>query len=96
MDKKQNISSFTQQRTGTDPFKKEEVYRREIHRLLDMRPEMADFQKEIERRLNCAGTFQNRMAVLGIMMEVKLNELQQNLVALADKVCDWDALTQGR
>lgn len=69
----------------------EEKYRMEIDRLLELRPEMADYQREIERRLSHAGTFENRMAVLGIMMEDKLGQLKYHLNLLADKVNSWEA-----
>jgi hypothetical protein len=81
-----------QKPSGTDGVKMEEKYRLEIDRLLEMRPEMVDYQKEIERRLSHAGTFENRMAVLGIMMEDKLSQLQYHLSILAEKVNAWESM----
>ena len=52
---------------------------KELYRLLEERPQLKEFQEEIDRRLENAGTFENRMAVLGIMIEAKLNELQHQL-----------------
>lgn len=70
----------------TEDVSMEEMYRKEIDRLLEARPDMIEYQKEIERRLTHAGTFQNRMAVLSIMMEDKLKQLQYHLTCLADQV----------
>ena len=47
--------------------------------LLKERPELRAFQEEIDRRLKCAGSFESRMAVLGIMMEANLKELQKQM-----------------
>lgn len=52
---------------------------KELYRLLEKRPELKEFQEEIDRRLENAGAFENRMAVLGIMIEAKLRELQHQL-----------------
>jgi hypothetical protein len=78
--------------SGSEDGRLEEKYRMEIDRLLDLRPEMVQYQREIERRLSHAGTFENRMAVLGIMMEDKLSQLKHHLDLLADKVTTWDAM----
>jgi hypothetical protein len=40
-------------------------------------PELISFQKEIQRRLRCAGSMENRMTILRSMMEDKLLELSQ-------------------
>ncbi len=53
--------------------------REEQDRLLKERPSLKEFQKEIDRCLNNAGSSENRMAVLGIMMGAKLKELQEQL-----------------
>jgi len=46
-------------------------------RFLAEHPELASFQKEIERRLRNAGSTENRMTLLKSMMEEKLFELSQ-------------------
>ena len=55
---------------------------KEIQRLLKEHPEYGEYQAEIENRLAAAGSGQNRMAVLGFMMEAKLRELGEQLVLL--------------
>lgn len=52
---------------------------KELDRLLQERPKLKEFQEEIDRRLDNAGTFENRMAVLGIMIEAKLKDLREQL-----------------
>lgn len=46
-------------------------------RFLAQHPELAPFQKEIARRLSCAGSTENRITVLRSMMDEKLFELSQ-------------------
>ena len=58
--------------------------RKERDALLERRPELREFQKEIDRRLENAGNLENRMAVLGLMIEANLNELQKHLLRLSD------------
>ena len=55
----------------------------ERDRLLEEYPELREFQKKIDRYLDNAGSAENRMAVLGIMMEAKLKELQDELTHLS-------------
>ena len=55
-------------------------------RLLREHPELMEFQKEIDRRLAGAGTPENRMAVLGIMMAAKVQELSQRMRELLEIV----------
>ena len=57
--------------------------RQERDRLLNEHPELKEFQKKIDRCLDNAGSSENRMAVLGIMMEAKLKELQDELSHLS-------------
>ncbi|MCP4107128.1 MAG: hypothetical protein GY749_16570 [Desulfobacteraceae bacterium] len=45
--------------------------------LLERRPEMKEFQKEIDRLLAGAGSFENRMTVLEIMIESSSKDFQQ-------------------
>jgi hypothetical protein len=51
----------------------------EKERLLASYPHLNAFQQEVDRRLNAAGTAENRLAVLGFMMEAKLGELRDRL-----------------
>ena len=54
----------------------------EKERLLARFPHLVPFQQEIDRRLAAAGTTQNRLAVLGFMMEAKLGEMREQLEML--------------
>jgi hypothetical protein len=47
------------------------------NRFLAEHPELTPFQKEIERRLGCAGSIENRITVLRSMMHEGLFELSQ-------------------
>ena len=51
--------------------------------LLETRPDLKEFQKEIDRILDSAGGFENRMAVLAVMMEANLKELQKQILRLS-------------
>lgn len=51
----------------------------EIENLLENHPNLLAHQKEIERRLENSGNAENRMAVLGFMIEANLYELQKRL-----------------
>lgn len=55
--------------------RKIEEYRAEIDRLLKERPEYIPFQLEIERLMNGAVTFDNKVAILTQMMNDKKREL---------------------
>ncbi|MBU0768214.1 MAG: hypothetical protein KJ687_03870 [Proteobacteria bacterium] len=57
--------------------------RQERDRLLNEYPDLKEFQKKIDRCLDNAGSSENRMAVLGIMIEAKLKELQDELSHLS-------------
>jgi hypothetical protein len=57
--------------------------RQERNRLLEEHPELKEFQKKIDRCLDNAGSYENRMAVLAIMIEAKLKELQDELSHLS-------------
>ncbi len=57
--------------------------RRKRDRLLGERPKLKEFQKQIDRCLDNAGSSENRMAVLGIMIEAKLKELRNELSHLS-------------
>ena len=56
-----------------------ETARKERDALLKKRPKLKAYQNEIDRRLAKAGNTENRMAVLGIMIEANLRDLQQHL-----------------
>ena len=53
-------------------------------------PHVIPFQKEIDRLLDNAGTPENRMKVLGIMMEGKLAELREQLIKLSNMLASTD------
>ena len=77
---------FKQKDIRSDPDNLKEtarIARRELDRLLEAHPEFKGFQEEIDRRLSKAGSPRNRLAVLGIMIEGKLRDLQDHLTALA-------------
>jgi hypothetical protein len=57
--------------------------RKERDRLLKEYPDLIEYQKEIDRCLDNAGGSENRMAVLAVMMEAKLKELQDELSHLS-------------
>ena len=57
--------------------------RQERDRLLNEHPDLKEYQKQIDRCLDNAESFENRMAVLGIMMEAKLKELRDILSHLS-------------
>ena len=57
--------------------------REERDRLLDEYPDLREFQKQIDRCLDNAGSSENRMVVLGIMIEAKLKELREELAHLS-------------
>lgn len=71
----------------SDPKKPSEIGERarcERDRLLRDHPHLQAYQNEIDRLLEGAGSTQNRMAVLGLMMEAKLKELTDQLSLLKD------------
>ncbi len=59
-----------------------EAARQERDYLLGKRPKLKEFQKEIDRRLNNAGNFEKRMAILEIMIEAKLIEFREQFSKL--------------
>ena len=62
---------------------------KEREALLKNRPELGKFQEKIDGLMNGAGSFENRMAVLGVMMEANLKELQKQLAVLSQKTEKW-------
>jgi len=57
--------------------------RKERDRLIEEYPDLREYQKEIDRCLDNAGSAENRMAVLAVMIEAKLKELQDELSHLS-------------
>jgi len=57
--------------------------RQKRDRLLEEHPKLKAFQKQIDRCLDNAGSSENRMAVLAIMIEAKLKELRDELSHLS-------------
>lgn len=59
---------------------------KERERLLENNPRLIGLQKEIDKRMANAGNFENRMAILMIMLEAKLNELRDQMIVLQSKL----------
>jgi hypothetical protein len=57
--------------------------REERNRLLKEYPYLREYQKEIDRCLDNAGSSENRMTVLAVMIEAKLKELHDELAQLS-------------
>jgi hypothetical protein len=51
--------------------------------LLEKYPHLIEFQKKIDQMMTGAGTFENRMAVLAILMESNIKELNKHLMHLS-------------
>jgi len=79
MDDFRNLRKRDEAFNEEKPGEVAQTARKELDRLLDERPEFRAFQEEVERRLEKAGNPLNRLAVLGIMIEEKLRDLQENL-----------------
>jgi hypothetical protein len=56
---------------------------KEREALLEKYPHLNGLQKNIDRILMGAGSFDNRMTALGLMMEANLKELQKHLAHLS-------------
>lgn len=68
-----------------EPWNSEEALSRalaERERFLTAYPQYHAYQREIDRTLDKAGSAENRMAVLALLMEAKLVELHHQLVLL--------------
>ncbi len=70
----------------------EEQYREKLRqaiqdrdRLLEEHPELRELQREIDRRMRSAGSFENRMAILTMMMRERLHALKFHLEILASQ-----------
>jgi hypothetical protein len=59
---------------------KNALIEREI--LLEKYPHLREFQEKIDKMMMGAGTFENRMAVLGLLMEANIKELHKHLMQL--------------
>lgn len=59
---------------------------KERERLLAKNPKLMKLQKEIDKRMANAGNFENRMAVLMIMLEDRLNALREQMIVLRTKL----------
>ena len=53
---------------------------------LEKHPHLKEFQKEIDRRMRGAGSFENRMAILMMMIDGKMAELRENLEELSTEL----------
>ena len=53
-------------------------------RYLESNPHLRSYQEEIDRLLDQSGNNQGRMAVLGMLMQGKLLEMQRELCTLTD------------
>ena len=70
-------------------FEKIKQLRKEINRLLEQKPELIPFQKQIDAELAKAGNNRhNRMAILENMMREKLKEMTNSLRDLQRSVLD--------
>ncbi len=82
---------------GFDPDNVLKEAMEERERLLEKSPDLRGFQEEIDRRLRNSGSVENRMAVLGIMNEARvekgLNKLT-SLLGLLKKMRDF--FSQGK
>ncbi len=61
------------------------------NKFLEEHPELKDFQKEIEKEMRNAGSYENRAVVLKAMMDKRMLELKQNLLNLQKIVNDSTA-----
>jgi flagellar motility protein MotE (MotC chaperone) len=60
--------------------------------LLKERPSLQAYQAEIDRALQNVIGYEERMAVLGLMMEAKLHELQNSIAGLQSVTHKFDSL----
>ncbi len=65
-----------------DPEQELEAALEQRDRFLDTHPQYASFQREIDGMLDKAGNTENRIAVLALLIEAKLIELQSQLKQL--------------
>ena len=60
--------------------------------LLKERPSLQAYQAEIDRALQNVYGYEDRMAVLGVMMEAKLHELRNSFAALKSVTHKYDSV----
>jgi hypothetical protein len=53
---------------------------RELEVFLQKHPSLQEYQDEIDRRLRCSGTVENRISVISLMMEARVVELYDHLL----------------
>lgn len=78
---KGNDPSVERQATSNDLLQKTLQDR---ERFLEQNPRLRSYQAEIDRLLDNSGNNQGRMAVLGMLMQGKLLELQKELRSLTE------------
>ena len=78
-----NVHKKSSMLSTRELIKMGEEARKERNRLLKEYPDLREYQKEIDRYLDNAGSAENRMAVLAVMIEAKLKELQDELSHLS-------------
>lgn len=78
---KGNDLSVERQATSNDLLQKTLQDR---ERFLEQNPRLRSYQAEIDRLLDNSGNNQGRMAVLGMLMQGKLLELQKELCSLTE------------
>ena len=61
---------------------KEAIEKRD--QFLSEHPHLQKYQEEIDRRLNGAGSSDNRIAILSMMMREKTDELRENCISLVE------------
>ena len=58
----------------------------ERNQFLEKRPELRPFQEEIDRRLTAAGSMENRMAVLGFMLQEQIMAFGEAFWEISEKL----------
>ena len=76
-------------------FEKLEKAIKERDRFLERNPHMKRYQREIDHRMKGAGSFENRMAILSMMMNAKLMELHEQCKALVVHVHRLEKALEG-
>lgn len=74
--KKRAMTDSELEALGKNALKEREI-------LLEKYPHLREFQEKIDKMMIGAGSFENRMAVLGLLMEANLKELQNHLMHLS-------------
>ena len=70
----------------TDSWDAEQALVRALYerdRFLEMNPQYLEFQQEIDYMMNKAGNTENRMAVLAMLMEKKIEQLNEQFQKLS-------------